>query len=519
LIAGPRIRAARAATAGLAVAALFFLASSLTEAQTTASPVEVVPVLVDATRIESWSFFTPRPGGGDPDYTLAGNRATLGVAAATPHFEGYGAFQYAQLLNLPETAVNPGPLGPGAFYYDAARAPNAYQLYFKALSLRVRRLGSGVSFEVGRMGFNSSAEAPAASPDVESLARERLHGRLIGEVRWSAFERTFDGARVDVAQPRWHATAAMFFPSQGGYEESANATISDVRVATASITLWGSSAARPDVGPIARIGEDRQLLFDSDAATVAATEPAFEAQAFAEQYRDRRMARTRPDNNGLPAEPVDVSIATFGGSLVTMFAAGHGRADAVAWVAGQTGDWYGDRHRAWSAILEGGYRWRDVAWQPWARGGMAYASGDENQSDFKHGTFFPGLPSSRPDLLAGTFAQMNLRDVFAQLRLQPRQRLGATGEVHHLSLATATDRWYSGTGATAVRGTFFGYTGRPATGATTLGTYVQGAIDAMLSKTWSVRGSLGVMDGGAVVRSLFGGDRLTVVALESRLTF
>ena len=150
---------------------------------------------------------------------------------------------------------------------------------------------------------------------------------------------------------------------------------------------------------------------------------------------------------------------------------------------------------------------------------MTYASGDDNQRDFEHGTFFPGLPSSRPDLLAGTFAQMNLRDLFAELRLRPRQRLGASGEIHHLSLATANDRWYSGTGATAVRGTFFGFTGRPSTGETTLGTYVQGTIDAALSKTWSIRGSLGVMKGGAVVRSLFSGDRLTVVALENRLTF
>jgi len=38
----------------------------------------------------------------------------------------------------------------------------------------------------------------------------------------------------------------------------------------------------------------------------------------------------------------------------------------VVWAAQQFGDWYGDRHRARSVMIEGGYRWRN-AWQPWLR--------------------------------------------------------------------------------------------------------------------------------------------------------
>jgi hypothetical protein len=198
---------------------------------------------------------------------------------------------------------------------------------------------------------------------------------------------------------------------------------------------------------------------------------------------------------------------------------GRGRADAVGWLAVQRGDWYSDPHRAWSAVAEGGYRWLGVPWTPWLRGGLTYASGDDDRGDFSHGTFFPALPSTRPGLLAGTFAQMNLSDVFAELRLRPRPRVGVSGAVHRLSLASDVDRWYSGTGATAVRGTFFGYTTRGSNRAADLGTLVQLAVDSAVSRRWSLRASLGVMRGGQVVRGAFAGNRLTVLAFENLLTF
>ena len=69
------------------------------------------------------------------------------------------------------------------------------------------------------------------------------------------------GVRVDVSRPRWHATAALLFPVQGAFEESANATMSDVRVASAAMTMWGDRAPRPGGGPIQRLvsSEDRLI--------------------------------------------------------------------------------------------------------------------------------------------------------------------------------------------------------------------------------------------------------------------
>ena len=282
--------------------------TSSAQSEHPAPAVEVVPVILDATRIESWSFFQPRPGGGDPTYALLGNRGTLGLVTRSPRFEFYGAFQYAQLLGLPRRAVGPGPLGPGALYYDAARAPNAYQLYFKALSLRLRDVGGGVSIEAGRMAFTSGGEAFASSAVLEALKRERLHGRLVGEVEWSAFERGYDGLRLDVARPRWQATAALLFPVQGAFEESANATLRGVRVASAAWTIWTDRAPRPDSGPSHRLaaGEDRLSRRPVTLDVAAPPARATELQVFAQQYRDRRSERARPDNDGFEVAPVDV---------------------------------------------------------------------------------------------------------------------------------------------------------------------------------------------------------------------
>ncbi len=145
------------------------------------------------------------------------------------------------------------------------------------------------------------------------------------------------------------------------------------------------------------------------------------------------------DNTGLPARVADVNIATGGASHVGVYRAGRGEIDSVLWVAHQFGDWYGDDHRATSALAEGGYRWSS-SWRPWIRAGLVHAAGDTDPADFRHGTFFPMLPSTSPSLLAGTYAQMNLRDAFAQLRLRPHARIGVSTEVHHVSLATAADR-------------------------------------------------------------------------------
>ena len=447
--------------------------------------IEVVPFVRDVTGLERWSFFEPRIPA-DSDYTLLSNRATLGVRVNTARLQAQGAFQYAIVVGLPRRAMGPGPLGPGAMYFDAAHAPYTFQLYFKALSLRVKDVWPGMSIEAGRMGFRSGRESVSAAPEIATIKQERLDGLIIGEAEWTTFERAFDGIRVDVDRPGWHATAGLLWPTQGVFEESANPTIDKVRMGTAAITI-------------------------------TSTQPR-EAQLFATHYRDTRDVIGRPDNTGRESAAADVSVWNLGASHVGVFTAGSGRVDTLLWASSQIGDWYGDTHRAFSVRGEGGYQWR-ARWRPRVGGGLNYASGDEDSTDSRHGTFFPMLPSTRPDLLAGTFAQMNLRDVFANLRIEPHPRMTVRADVHRLALADANDHWLSGTGATARRGEFFGFVSRRSSGASGLGTFVQLAAEGAVSRFWTVTGSLGFVRGGDVVHGLFAGDLLTVVSVRSMVVF
>ena len=449
--------------------------------------------LTDVTRFESWSFFEPYDPFADPTYTLLGNRATMAVSLEGRRVDLRGAFQYAQLLGVPEEPAFLAPLGPGSTYFDSAGAPRMYQLYIRAMSLRVKSR-SGVSLEAGRMDFLSAAEDLMPSDGVDRLTRDRLAGRLIGGADWTPFERAFDGARIDVTRKHWRATSALLFPTQGAFEESANPTMGALRLITGSLAV-------------------RWPPRDSQAGETA---PTSELQVFADHYHDRRDVATRPDNTRRDASRADVTIATIGASHVSVLPWRAGQLDAVVWAAGQFGDWYGSDHAAYSLIVEGGFEWRR-RWAPHLRAGYLQASGDRNAEDSTHGTFFPMLPSTPPPLLAGTFAQMNLRQGFLDLRVTPSPRLALSASVTRMSLAHAADLWYSGTGATATRGDYFGFSGQPAFGVTGLGTLVQTSAERSITSNWRVKGEFGVMRGGDVVRQRYAGDRLLVFALESRL--
>ncbi len=422
---------------------LVFVCVRQAAAQSDADSPHVEPYIRDVTRVESWSFFQPFEGGGNPTYSFVGNRATLGVRVKSVRFDLDGAFQYAQLVGVPERAVGPNALGSGGFYFFQAGSREAYQLYFKAINVRIE---------------------------------------------WSIFQRAFDGGRVDLTRRTWSANASLLFPTQGTYEESANPTISSVRVLAASVTLNAAAISHQEL------------------------------QLFAYHYRDRRDVRGRPDNRGPLRDLTHVSIATFGGSHVGAFPRGSGRFDTLLWIAGQTGDWYGQPHRALSGAAEGGYRFAAPA-RPWIRGGLLYASGDRSPSDDRHETFFPMLPSLQRYALSTTYAPMNLRDVFAQAFVQPAARLRARADVHQLSLANAADRWYHGSGAASRTGTFFGFSGRPSNAATSLARVIEGTLDVSMSRVWSLNGYVGWMKGGEVVRRLFAGDRLVFGYVESVIGF
>jgi len=88
-----------------------------------------------------------------------------------------------------------------------------------------------------------------------------------------------------------------------------------------------------------------------------------------------------------------------------------------------------------------------------------------------------------------------------------------------MALPDRHDRWYSGTGATAFKGNYFGYSGRLSGMATSLGTRIEVGGEVAIWKRWTMRAAFGVVDAGEVVRRSFARDRLTVLSLESTLRF
>ncbi len=224
------------------------------------------------------------------------------------------------------------------------------------------------------------------------------------------------------------------------------------------------------------------------------------------------------DNRLATDRAPDLNVVSIGGAHARVVTGRVGELDAVAWGAAQIGEWYDSPHRAASVALEAGHRWTRAPLRPWLRAGYLWASGDDDPGDDRHATFFQMLPSSRQYALSAVYAQMNLRDAFAQLLIEPR-RLNARIEVHRLALASGGDLWYQGSGATASSGRFFGFAGRTAGGETSLGTVVEGTIDVPIRTHWSVNGYAGTMWGGGVVARRFTNKRLTFWSIENVIRF
>ncbi len=440
--------------------------------------------------MESWHYFEPNPGGGDPDYTDVANRLQLGVEHHRARYDVAGVLQYVQFGGLPTGASGPGSLGTGALYFEQSGRTESRQVYLRYLNLRVKAGGRRFTLQLGRFGYTSGAESPSGEPKIEAVKRQRIDSRLIGEFEWSLYQRAFDGVRLDLDRPRWHATASAFRPTQGGFEDAAGTEIGRIDLLAGTLTL--------------KPGADFRHT---------------DWQFFGDRYNDTRAVQARPDNTNTPASAVDVHINTFGSSVVGAYPRGPGQIDVLGWVVGQTGTWYRQPHRAHAEAGELGYQWSTPTWRPWLRAGMFRASGDGDPSDPSHGTFLPLMPTARKYSLSTLYTLMNLNDVFVQALLRPTPKLGVRVDLHRLDLATARDRWYSGSGATQKTGTSFGYAGRRSNGATSLGTILEGSADRAISRHWSVNGYVGVMQGGDVVRRTFAGDWLTFAYVESVVQF
>ena len=445
----------------------------------------------DWSRVEVWRFFEPPPGGGRDDYAFGANRMFAGVQRTDRAFDLTGALQYVHFAGLPANAVGPGPLGTGAVYYAHAGRSDSHQVYLRYANIRLKRVLPRSTIQIGRMPYSSGGEASSGNAKIEAVKLQRIAARLVGEFEWSLYQRAYDGVRLDTARGRWSGSAVAFHPTQGGFEDAAGLMMRDVTVLGAAGT------------------------FTSSVAT-----PAAQYQVFSFRYRDTRRVTARPDNTGRRALAADVGVNTFGATVVAAPAPRDGRQwDGLLWIALQSGSWYEQTHRAASIAAEAGHQWTGAPWQPWLRGGYLYASGDRNSSDDRHGTFFQMLPTVRRYSQSALYSQMNNTDLFAQVMLRPHPKVAIRVDWHQVGLASSSDAWYYGSGATQQHGTIFGFSTRPSFGARHLATIGEGSLDYAIAPHWSVNGYLSAGRGGGVATPAFAGRTIVFGYLENVVQF
>ncbi|MFP4493370.1 MAG: hypothetical protein ACLFRP_05730, partial [Puniceicoccaceae bacterium] len=107
---------------------------------------------------------------------------------------------------------------------------------------------------------------------------------LVSSFEWSAFARSFDGARLDTVLPgNLPLAASWLYPTQGGWEEDFNESMTDVRVASLAITA-----------PKGRYLANTEL------------------QGFLHHYADERNCSQRVDNTGKTATRADIDVTALG---------------------------------------------------------------------------------------------------------------------------------------------------------------------------------------------------------------
>lgn len=99
---------------------------------------------------------------------------------------------------------------------------------------------------------------------------------------------------------------------------------------------------------------------------------------------------------------------------------------------------------AWAFILQGGYTWKALPWNPRLAMIVSYASGDHNSTDANSQTFMNILPSNH-----GLYGMMdlsslqNIEDYRLSFTLKPSPKTSLALDVHQQYLENTHDYWYN----------------------------------------------------------------------------
>ncbi len=455
---------------------LFCSASASAFAQSDSEPLHIGSVDVSGNlreRYESWDWF---PGAGQNAYGYSGSLLTLGFSQKSTHFDWTVDLAAPILLDVPNRAIGPGAqgqfgLGPAYYAYNHNQQYSAMVFPEQAF---IRLKGEHYSLRLGRFQFSDGTEVSPKDPTLAAVKRDRIDQRLIGIFGFSDVERSSDGVQYTYSNGPWNFASMAVIPTRGVFQ----------------VDGWGWVKT-----PYTYTALTRQLTLGKSSA---------EWRVFGIYYNDDRGV-LKTDNRPIAVRRQDlgaINIGTFGGHFIHAIPTAAGIVDLLAWGALQTGQWGALTQRSGSGSLEAGFQPDILApLHPWIRGGYFYSSGDSNPDDGTHGTFFAILPTPRIYARFPFFNEMNDRDLFAELILRPHKRVTTRSDVHALSLANASDFWYTGGGA--FQPWTFGFVGRPSNGKSGLATLYDTSADFQLNRVTTLGLYYGYAQGGAVIASIY----------------
>jgi hypothetical protein len=454
------------------------LAAALCPAQTSTSTNSPISVSIyDRTRVNAWAWFAAPPEANTYGYVESLLR--VGIAQRLRRWDWQLELAQPAVLDVPSDSVSPvaakGQLGLGGTYY-AANGNNTEPAaaFFKQGTVRFD--GERTDLRLGRFEFFDGQETHPRLPTLAWLQTNRIVQRLIGNFGFSNAQRSLDGLDAHWNAAGWNITAMAARADQGVYNMNGNPEL--------NVDLQYLAATRSDF--------KQHLLW----------------RAFAVGYHDGRTGVTKTDNRALAVRSADhhnIRIGTYGADLLAAIPAGPGQFDFLFWGALQNGSWGALSHSADAAAVEGGYQLTHVPTSPWLRGGWFRSSGDSNATDRTHNTFFQMLPTSRIYARAPFFNLMNNTDEFVQLIDKPAKQIALRADLHWLSLTSSHDLWYLGGGAFDNK--VFGFTGRPANGASSLASLADVSADWQTTKNLALNFYYSYAQGKRVAAAIYPSDR------------
>ncbi len=377
-------------------------------------------------RIETWSTFE-KPTTKKDSYTFASSKMRLGFGFTSKLIDAYGSFNWTQFFGLPRTAS----YGTGALYFGQNNGSgNVGQVGITQAWIRARFPGfESLSATIGRFKYNSGLEYKTLPKNkrLAWLRKLRISQRLIGGFEWSRVGRSYDGFQVAYDDKAFNITVAGMQPTPGGfYLDIMDDTYNGYK------------------------------SHDIDLLTVVATLKdtvikGLDAQFFYYYYNDERDVSV----GGIVQNP---EISNFGGHILYVTPkVWLGSFDFLLWGDAQTGSWGSADQSAFAIAVEGGYKFEDVAWQPWLRTGFFRSSGDDDPTDNDRNTFFMMTPTLRIYAMTPWYNLMNTKYWFFQVIAKPMCNLVVRSDFTKLWLTEEDDAWYQGSGMT--RPDIFGYKG------------------------------------------------------------